>query len=116
MLPRPSGITRGQATEKRVGVDPELLHQRDIFAVAVIVIASGFAGIAAGDLAGQPGIDVPDAWPAAVLVGGAFDLISGGGNAPSKAGGKARREAGSLSVGGRAGIHRRNLTWHLQES
>src|SRR6185312_10946352 len=58
MLPRPSGITRGQATEKRVGVDPELLHQRDIFAVAVIVIASDFAGIAAGDLAGQPGIDV----------------------------------------------------------
>jgi hypothetical protein len=46
------------------------------------VIAGDIAGIAARDLAGQPGIHVPDARPPPVLTDGAFDLISGGGNAP----------------------------------
>ena len=94
---------------KAVGVDPELLHQRYVFAVAVIVIAGDVAGIAARDLAGQPGICVPDARPPSVLVGGAFDLIAGGGNAPNEVGCEAGCEAGRRSIGRRAGIHGGNL-------
>ena len=52
----------------------------------MIVVAGDVSGIAVFDLAGQPRIGVPDAWPAPVLVGSAFDLIVRGGGAPGEAG------------------------------
>jgi hypothetical protein len=42
----------GPRHRKAISADPELLHQRNVFAVAVIVIAGDIAGVAARDFAG----------------------------------------------------------------
>src|ERR1700733_15956165 len=55
------------------------------------------ARIAFFDLAGQSRIGVPDAQPAPVLVGGAFDLIVRSGDAPG--------ETGRGFGGSGAGVH-----------
>ena len=44
------------------------------------------AGVATADLAGRRAEAIPDAFAAAVLVGGSFDLVRGGGGAPEEVG------------------------------
>ena len=51
----------------------------------MVVIAGAVAGIAALDLPGRVGENVPDAAAAPVLVERAFDLIRGGGRAEQEA-------------------------------
>ena len=69
-------------------VEPELAHQRDVLAVAVVEVARDLAGVAVPHLAGRRAEAVPDALAAAVLVGRALDLVRGRGGAPDEVVGK----------------------------
>src|SRR5581483_9004065 len=69
-------------------VDAELLHQLHVARVAVVEVARDRAGVAAAHLAGRRGEAIPHALAAAVLVGGAFDLIRRRRGAPDEVGGE----------------------------
>ena len=73
------------------GIEAKLGHQRDILAVAMIVIASDVAGVAVLDLARGVAEAIPDRLALAVLVPRAFDLVRGAGGAPLEALGKCQR-------------------------
>src|SRR5581483_6519627 len=62
---------------KPVRLDAKPLHQGYIFAVTMIVVARHVAGVVVGDRS-CTGVDVPDAWPAAILVCRPLDLIARG--------------------------------------
>ena len=64
-----------------VGLQPHALHQRDVVAVPVVVVARDIAVVGVDDGAGHAAEGVPDRVAAAVLVGGALDLVGGGGGA-----------------------------------
>ena len=57
---------------KTIGTYPEIAHQRDVLAVAVVVIARDVAGIAVGDAPLLPTERIPDAGAAPVLIRGAL--------------------------------------------
>ena len=67
-----------------IGLEAELLHEGDVVAPEVIVIAGHVADGAVPDPAGRPAEPVPDGFAASVPVGRALDLISGGGGAPDE--------------------------------
>ena len=95
----PSGRTRDHDVEKRYVCSPRSRHERDILAVAVVVVARDVAVVAVDDGAGHAGERVPDRVGAAVLVGGALDLVRGGCGAEEEVGGKrasSRGHAGPL--------------------
>jgi hypothetical protein len=68
-----------------VGVEAEVLHQGDIVAEAVVVVARDVTVVGADHGAGHAAEGVPDGCRAAVLEGGAFDLVGGGGRAEEEA-------------------------------
>ena len=70
---------------KAISADTEIAHQRDVFRIAVIVVAGDVAGLAVVDMAGARK-RIPDAGAAAVLVRRAFDLIGRGRNTPDETG------------------------------
>src|SRR6516165_4524973 len=67
-----------------VGVDAEIAHQRNVFAIATIVITGDLAGVAVLHLAGHATIAVPDAVAAAVGMSRTFDLKARGRYPPGK--------------------------------
>ena len=67
---------------KPVDLRAEALHQRHVFAIAMVVVARHIAGIAIGDTARLSAEQVPDAGAAPVLCDGPLDLIGRGGDAP----------------------------------
>ena len=69
-------------------VQPELAHQPDVVAIAVVEVARHVAGVAVADLPGRRAEPVPDALAAAVLVRGALDLVRRRGGAPDEIGRK----------------------------
>src|SRR3974390_3186640 len=71
---------------KAISVHAELLHQRDIFAIAVIVVAGDVSGVVVLDLA-SVAVRVPHAQAAAILVRRALDLIARSGYAPDEVAG-----------------------------
>ena len=67
-------------------IDPELAHERDVVAIAVVEVARDRAVVAVPDLAGRCAEAIPDALAAAVLGRRAFDLVRGGRGAPDEVG------------------------------
>jgi hypothetical protein len=63
-------------------------HERDVFSIAVVVVASDIAVGAVFDFAGRASETVPDGFAFAVFVPRTFDLVGGGRNAPVKTFGK----------------------------
>jgi hypothetical protein len=60
-------------------------HERDVFAVAMVVIAGDVGVGAVLDAAASVGKTIPDGFTLAVFVPGAFDLIGGSRCAPVEA-------------------------------
>ena len=69
-----------------IGLEAEALHQRDVFAKAMIVVAGDVAVAGVEDFAGLTAETIPDRLAAAALVRGALDLKRGGPDAPEKSG------------------------------
>src|SRR5262245_47518153 len=60
-----------------IRLEADLFHQRDVFAVAAVVVASDVAALAAPDCAGPATEHVPHARAFAVGVVSALDLVRG---------------------------------------
>ena len=69
-----------------VGAEVERPHQGDVLRHPVVVVAGDVTGVATDHGAGHPGELVPDRGPAAVLGGGALDLVRRGRGAPPEVG------------------------------
>src|SRR5580765_41220 len=65
-------------------VEPELSHQRDVVAVAVVEVARDLPGVAVADLSGRRAEPVPYAFASSVLVCRTLDLVRGGSGAPDE--------------------------------
>src|SRR5262249_54550158 len=65
-----------------VRVRADVLHQRDVLLVAVVMVVGDVAGVVILDLPGRMGVGVPDRDALAVLVPGPLDLIGGRRDAP----------------------------------
>jgi hypothetical protein len=87
---------------KPVNLRAKAPHQRDVFAVAMVVVTRHIAGIAIGNTARLSAEQVPDAGAATVLCGSPLDLISRGGDAPFE---RCRQRQG-----GRHGADRHSFT------
>src|SRR4029078_7172122 len=72
-----------------VGPQTQLLHQRDILAPAVVVVAGQVAGAAVLDTPWRMSKAIPDRLALAVFIPGTFDLVGSGCRAPQEALGKA---------------------------
>ena len=59
-------------------------HERDVFAKAVVMIDRVLAGMAERHHAALARVRIPNAVPAAVIAGGAFDLVRRRGDAPQE--------------------------------
>src|SRR4029079_11843833 len=89
-------------------------HQRDVVLEAVVVVAGGLAAVALEHGALLPAERVPDGGAAAVLVGGALDLVGRGRDAPEEVlregrafvGFSAGLRVAGFARGARAGRHR----------
>ena len=104
VVERQARFVRGPASERQnprpgereaVGGGAELLHQRHVVEVEVIVVAGDVAGIAVGNAALLAATRVPDARAAAILERRPFDLIARGGDPPDEVG----RPAGGIVLG-----------------
>ena len=76
-----------------VAADAEVPHQRDVLAVAVVVVAGLLAAAAVGDAAGLRAEGVPHAGAAAILVDGTLDLVRRGAGAEAEAVGESGQVA-----------------------
>src|ERR1700722_9635947 len=82
------GLNTWPGNRKTVAVQIHRLPQRDIFAPAMIRIASGVTGVAVLHLAWRVREAIPDRFALAVLIPCAFDLIRSRSRAPEKSLGK----------------------------
>ncbi len=78
-----------------VRIDAQLSHERDILAIAMVVIVRDVPGITVADLPGSVGVGVPDRRTLPVLPSRALDLIRGGRHAPPE---PLRERAGTGSI------------------
>ena len=85
-LPPAGGKDTRPGDREPVGAHAQLPHQRDVLAIAVIVIAGHVARIAIGDPALLAAERIPDALAAPAFPGGAFDLVRRGRDAPDEIG------------------------------
>ena len=91
--PRAAGLDARPRQREPVRVDAQLLHERDVFAVAVVVVV-GHRGIGpVGDAAGLGHEGVPRRRTSAVFAHGALDLEGGGRHSHSEARGHLRGQA-----------------------
>ena len=67
-----------------VGVRADILHQRDIVLVAVVMVVRDITGVAILDLTGSMRVGVPDGRSFAVFVPGPLDLVGRRASAPVK--------------------------------
>ena len=65
-------------------MEPDLLHEGDVFGVAMVVIARHLAGMAVPDGLVLLAEHVPNREPFAILVGGSLDLVRSGGGTPNE--------------------------------
>ncbi len=79
-----AGLDARPGDREAVGRHPERGHQRDVVAVAVVVVAGDLAGVALEDLAGGGAERVPDARPASPVADGPLDLVGGGRACPRR--------------------------------
>ena len=86
--PAAFGHDAGPRDREAIGVEARAGEEPHILGPPMVVIAGAVAGVAALDLAGRVGENVPDAAAAAVLVERAFDLVRGGGRAEQEPIGK----------------------------
>ena len=75
-----SGPVDGEA----IGLEPHLLHERDVLAEAVIMIAPYTRGVLVKDEMSVLAGGIPDAFTLAALISGAFDLVGGCRRPPDK--------------------------------
>ena len=113
--PGAAGLHPGPGDREPVRLQAQLGHQRDVVAVAVVVVARHVAGVPADDPARGVAEGVPDRRGAAVLGRRALDLVRGGRRAPEEAGregqpGRARR--GRRRRVGWRGCSRLDRTFH----
>ncbi len=87
-----------------VGAEAEPAHQRDVLGPAVVVVAGGVAGVAAGHPAGGVREGVPDRRGAPVGVRRALDLVGGGGGAPEEVVGQGVQGEAGVGHGGPLGV------------
>src|SRR5262249_30054239 len=98
------GEDPGPCDREAVGGGPDVLHQRDVFLVPVIVVVGDVAVLVVLDAAGYMGEGVPDRHPFAVLVPRPLDLVRGRGDTPVEAlgepaaGGRRRSGCGGAHV------------------
>ena len=81
----PVGLDARPRDREAVALEPERLHQVEVLAPAVVVVAGGLAGVAVRDLPGQGREAVPDRLAAAVRARRALDLERRGRGAPDEA-------------------------------
>jgi hypothetical protein len=86
----PFGQDARPGDREAIGLEAELLHEGDVFAPPVIVVAGHVARGPVADPARRAAEPVPDGLPASVPVRGALDLIGGGGGAPDEPGREGR--------------------------
>src|SRR5580698_10658015 len=91
---------------KAVGLEAEVLHELDVFFVAMEVVVGYVAGVVVFDLAGSVGEGIPDGGATAFFVDGTFDLVGGGGGAPEES-------LWEVASGGCCGLR---LGWQRRES
>ena len=82
----PFGDQARPAQREAIAGDADVLHQRHVFAIAMVVVGAAIAGDVARDLAGRVAEGVPDRGALAVLVPRALDLEGTGGDAEIEAG------------------------------
>src|SRR5438105_2810293 len=82
-------------------VEPELAHERDVVAIAVVEVAREVPGVAVSHLPRRRAEAIPNALTAAFIVRRALDLVRGGGGAPQKV----------VREGARVGRHRGPFRW-----
>jgi hypothetical protein len=75
-------------------------HERDVFAVAMVVVTGDVAVRVVSDLAGCVSETVPDGFAFAVFVPCAFDLVRGRGGAPVEAFREIDRRCGGVRSAG----------------
>src|SRR5262245_23069493 len=69
---------------KPIRVRAEVLHQRHVFLVSMIVIVCDVAGIVVLDVARRVRVGVPNRGALAILIPRAFDLVRGRAGAPKE--------------------------------
>ena len=85
--------------------------QRDVLLVAVVVVAGHIAGVAIRGLARGVAEHIPDRGAAAVVCGGALDLVGGGGHPPVEV-----LAQGAQRLGTQAGCSRNRFHIHRDNS
>ena len=102
-VPRPLavGLDARPGHRKAISIHAERRHQRDVFAVAVIMVAGDVAVAGVEDVGALQAEGIPDRRALAVGAGGALDQDGAGGDAQVKPGGKCsgRVMARRLSTG-----------------
>jgi hypothetical protein len=76
------GEDPGPGDREPVGGRADVLHQRHVLPVAVVVVVGHIAVLVVLDVPRRVGVGVPDRGALAVLVPGPLDLVRGGGHAP----------------------------------
>src|SRR5690606_38811116 len=106
----PGRLHPGPGDGEAVGGQPQLRHQRDVLAVAVVVVDGYVTGVPAGRPARGVAEGVPDGRGPSVLPHRTLDLVRGGRGAPEEDGRKGSRghrrcgvRHGSAPIGGRGG-------------
>ena len=95
------GEDAGPCEGESVVADPQVAHEREILAVAVVVVARDIEGVAVVDRPLPAGVAVPHGLALSPLECGALDLGRGGGHSPGEFPGKG--EGGFLKGHVRAG-------------
>ena len=90
----PVGTHPRPRRREAVGLQPETLHERDVVAVAVVVIARDIAALPADDGPGNAREGIPDRRCPTVFEGCALDLVGGGGSTEEKALGEGAGHSG----------------------
>src|SRR5690606_15721331 len=85
----PFGLDACPGEREPVGVDAELLHERHVFGVAVVVVAGDVASVSVEGATRGMTEGVPGGRPAAALRDGALDLVGGSGGSPEEVVGEA---------------------------
>ncbi len=88
------GLDPGPGDGEAVAAQPEVAHEVEVLGVAVVVVDGHVAGVAVAGAPRDAAEGVPDRLAAPVLLGGALDLVRGGGRAPAEVVREAQRAGG----------------------
>src|SRR5262249_706063 len=85
-------------------VEPELLHQRNVFRIAVVEVARDLAGIAVANVPRCRAKAIPHALTTSVLVAGTLDLIRRGCGTPYEVRGEVVHVRPLVTFGGAGAV------------